>query len=82
MVWQEERKDRLDSKINKEMTIVLVKMNVIINNLCLTKSRHEITCTTLRGWTKGTMVSSYTANHKEYLQVPIRVVKPPECKLS
>ena len=32
-------------------------------------------CTTLRGWIKGTAQSLYTANHKEYLQVPIRVVR-------
>ena len=32
-------------------------------------------CTTLCGWIKGILLSLYTANHKEYLQVPIRVVR-------
>ena len=36
---------------------------------------HMRICTTLRGWIKGTTLSLYTANHKEYLQVPIRVVR-------
>ena len=35
-----------------------------------------LACTTLGGWIRGTAAEFiYTVNHKEYLQVPIRVVR-------
>ena len=56
-----------------------VSMSELFDVLVLHRQHTSYTCTTLRGWIKGTTLSLYTANHKEYrtpvLVVPIWVVR-------